>query len=92
MVLGAAAAALALQLGMTAPTVQNETPNLVQVREGPCSYGYDIDVYGRCYPNGVIPPQYQAARQYPRYRDSYGYYEPRRAYRDQYRRRYYRDD
>lgn len=28
-----------------------------------CGNGYDIDIYGRCYPNGVIPPQFQAARQ-----------------------------
>lgn len=91
MITGVAAAVLALQLA-TPAVAQNETPNLVQVREGPCSYGYDIDIHGRCYPNGVIPPQYQAARQYPRYRDSYGYYEPRRHYREQYRRPYYRDD
>jgi hypothetical protein len=52
-----AAAVLALQLGM--PAVQNEMPEVVQVG-GYCGHGYDIDIHGRCYPNGVIPPQYQA--------------------------------
>jgi hypothetical protein len=86
LITGAAAAVLALQLGMPA-VYHNETPNLVQVREGPCSHGYDIDIHGRCYPNGVIPPQYQAARQ------GYAYYGPRRSYREEYapRWRHYRD-
>ena len=87
MIIGVAAA-LALQLA-TPAVVQNETPNLVQVREGPCSYGYDVDIYGRCYPNGVIPWRYQAARQ------GYAYYGPRRYYREEYRprwrRHYYRE-
>jgi hypothetical protein len=78
-----AAAVLALQLGM--PAVHNETPtpDLVQVRGGWCGNGYDIDIYGRCYPNGVIPPQYQSARQgYYRGGSYYGddYYRPRRRY------------
>jgi hypothetical protein len=77
----AAATVIALQF-VTPAVVQDETPNLVQVREGPCSYGYDIDVYGRCYPNGVIPPQYQAARQ------GYAYYPSRRYYREEYRPRW----
>ncbi|MCA1414477.1 hypothetical protein I6F30_25475 [Bradyrhizobium sp. NBAIM20] len=85
----AAAAVLALQLA-TPAAIEGETPNLVQVREGPCSHGYDIDVYGRCYPNGAIPRQYQAARQ------GYDYDRPRRYYREEYRprwrHRYYRDD
>ena len=59
-----AAALLALQLGV--PAAQSETPSLIQVQY--CGHGYDIDIYGRCYPNGVIPPQYQAARRY-----GYGY-------------------
>jgi hypothetical protein len=45
-----AAAVLALQL-VTPAVVQ--APNLVQVREGPCSYGYDVDVYRRCYPRST---------------------------------------
>ncbi|WP_157088790.1 hypothetical protein [Bradyrhizobium jicamae] len=83
-----AAAVLALQLGM--PAVQhdqNEVP-VVQVRGGSCGHGYDVDIHGRCYPNGVIPPQYQAARQ------GYAYYPSRRYYREEYpprRRHYYRD-
>jgi hypothetical protein len=81
--ISAAAAVLALQLGT--PAVQNNMPEVVQVRGGPCGNGYDVDVYGRCYPNGVIPPQYQAARQ------GYGYYEPRRGYREEYRRPYYEE-
>lgn len=28
-----------------------------------CGDGYDLDLHGRCLPNGVIPPQFQAARQ-----------------------------
>jgi len=63
-----AAALLALQLGM--PAAQSETPSLIQVQY--CGHGYDIDIYGRCYPNGVIPPQYQAARRYG-YGQGYGY-------------------
>ena len=78
-----AAAVLALQLGM--PAVQNEMPEVVQVRGGWCSHGYDIDIYGRCYPNGVIPPQYQAARQYGGY-GAYGRYGGR--YHPRYYRRY----
>jgi hypothetical protein len=81
---GAAAAVLALQLATPAvqseaPTVQNEAP-VVQIRGGWCSHGYDIDIYGRCYPNGVIPPQYQAARQ----GYGYGYGYPHRYYRRHY--------
>ena len=63
-----AAALLALQLGM--PAAQSETPSPTQVQY--CGHGYDIDIYGRCYPNGVIPPQYQAARRYE-YGQGYGY-------------------
>ena len=88
MITGAVATVLALQLGVPA-VAQNETPNVVQVREGPCSYGYDIDIHGRCYPNGVIPPQYQAARQGDAYYGSRRYY--REEYRPQRRYRYYRD-
>jgi len=65
----AAATLLALQLGSPAaiqsevPAIQSDTP-IVQV--GWCGNGYDIDIHGRCYPNGVIPPQYQGARRYGR--------------------------
>ena len=71
MIVTIAAAALAAHLA-AAPT--GDTNSMVhQVRGGWCSHGYDIDIYGRCYPNGVIPPQYQAARQYRGY-GAYGRY------------------
>ena len=61
-----AAALLALQLGM--PAAQSETPSPTQVQY--CEHGYDIDIYGRCYPNGTVPPQFQSGSQgryyYPR--------------------------
>lgn len=53
-------AALALQLGMPASPPSTAVP-LIEVQQ--CGNGYDIDIYGRCFPNGVIPPRYQAARQ-----------------------------
>ena len=53
----AAAAAIAAHLGSAVPS-QNSLLSPVQY----CGHGYDIDIYGRCYPNGVVPPQYQAAR------------------------------
>jgi hypothetical protein len=53
----AAAAAMAAHLGSALPSESNL---LSQVQY--CGHGYDIDIYGRCYPNGAIPPQYQAAR------------------------------
>lgn len=59
------AAVIALQLA--APLPSNTAP-LIQVQQ--CGDGYDVDIYGRCFPNGVIPPQYQAARR--------GYYYGRR--------------
>jgi hypothetical protein len=76
MIVTIAAAAVAAHLG-AAPA--GDTNNF-QVRGGWCSHGYDIDIHGRCYPNGVIPPQYQAARQ--GYYRGYNYYpRPRRHYR-----------
>jgi hypothetical protein len=72
MIISIAAAALAAHLG-AAPVPSGDTNGLVQqVRGGSCSHGYDIDIHGRCYPNGVIPPQYQAARRYG-YGQGYGY-------------------
>ena len=55
-----AVTAIALQLGTSSPLLRAPAP-LIQVQQ--CGNGYDIDIYGRCFPNGVIPPQYQAARQ-----------------------------
>ena len=65
MIIAAAAAALALQLGLAhgateAPTVlaQYGFP-----RPPPCGHGWDIGGRdGMCYPNGYLPPQEQAAR------------------------------
>jgi hypothetical protein len=62
MILTIAAAALAAQLGSAAPS-QSGLLSPVQY----CGNGYDLDIRGRCYPNGVIPPQYQAARRYRAY-------------------------
>jgi hypothetical protein len=58
MLMSFAAAVIGLQLGAPLPS---EMIPLIQVQQ--CGNGYDIDIYGRCFPNGVIPPQYQAARQ-----------------------------
>lgn len=57
MLMSVAAAVIGLQLGVPLPS---ETIPLIQVQ---CGHGYDLDIHGRCFPNGVIPPQYQAARQ-----------------------------
>ena len=59
MLLTLAAAAIAAHLG-AAPLAESSPVRQVQY----CGNGYDIDIHGRCYPNGVIPPQYQAARRY----------------------------
>jgi hypothetical protein len=61
-----AAAAIAAHPGSVIPSDNNL---LSQVQY--CGNGYDLDVRGRCYPNGVIPPQFQAAR-----RGQYGYGGP----------------
>jgi hypothetical protein len=58
MIVTLAAAAIAAHLGSASPS-QSDLLSQVQY----CGHGYDIDIHGRCYPNGVIPPQYQAARQ-----------------------------
>ena len=57
--IGVAAAMLAIQLAASS-SLPGENVPLVQVQ---CGNGYDVDINGRCYPNGVIPPQYQAGRQ-----------------------------
>jgi hypothetical protein len=85
MIVTIAAAALAAHLG-AAPA--GDTNNLVRQVQY-CGHGYDIDIHGRCYPNGVIPPQYQAARQYQygayarygrQYQNHPRYYYHRRGY------------
>jgi hypothetical protein len=67
MIIHVAAAAIAAQLGTAVPSESNLT------RVQYCGNGYDVDVYGHCYPNGVIPPQFQAARRYGGY-GRYGAY------------------
>src|SRR5258705_8993292 len=78
MIVSIAAAALAVQLSMTpgsavAPVVAAPVlPQAVQYRvpayPPPCGDGWDLSARdGLCYPNGYLPPQEQAARQYPRY-------------------------
>jgi hypothetical protein len=77
MIVSIAAAALAVQLSMTpasavAPVSPQVLPQTVQYRvpvhPPPCGHGWDLSARdGMCYPNGYLPPQEQAARQYPRY-------------------------
>lgn len=70
MFMSVAAVVIAHQLGAGASFASpDETIPLIRVQQQ-CGDGYDIDIYGRCYPNGVIPPRYQAARQ--GYRGQYG--------------------
>ena len=77
MIVSIAAAALAVQLSMTpgsavAPVLaQAALPQTVQYRvpvhPPPCGHGWDLSARdGMCYPNGYLPPQDQAARQYQR--------------------------
>jgi hypothetical protein len=50
----------------------------------PCGHGADVDVRdGLCYPNGMVPPQYQQGRQQ--------YYGERYYQRPPQRRYYYQD-
>jgi hypothetical protein len=77
MTVSIAAAALAVQLSMTpgsavAPvSPQTALPQTVQygvpAHPPPCGHGWDLSARdGMCYPNGYLPPQDQAARQYQR--------------------------
>jgi hypothetical protein len=86
MIVTIAAAALAAHLG--AAPVGDINSLVHQVRRRWCSHGYDIDVHGRCYPNGVIPPQYQAGRQYYGGYGAYGRYGGRYQNHPRYYRRY----
>ncbi|MEH2569963.1 hypothetical protein [Bradyrhizobium sp. AZCC 2289] len=94
-----ASMALALQVGMAAPSPNDSQPLLEQVQyrayahPPPCGHGFDLSARdGLCYPNGYLAPQDQAARQYQYYR---GYRGGRYYDEDDYdrrpRRRYYRD-
>jgi hypothetical protein len=78
MIVSIAAAALAVQLSMTpgsavapvldAPVLPQAVQYGVPARPPPCGHGWDLSARdGLCYPNGYLPPQDQAARQYPRY-------------------------
>ena len=82
MIVSIAAAALAVQLSMTpgsavapvspqAVSPQTVLPQTVQygvpAHPPPCGHGWDLSARdGMCYPNGYLPPQDQAARQYQR--------------------------
>ena len=74
MIVSIAAAALAVQFSMTpgsAVAPDLVAPQAVQYRvpvhPPPCGHGWDLSARdGMCYPNGYLPPQDQAARQYQR--------------------------
>jgi hypothetical protein len=68
MIVTIAAAAIAAHLAGAPAGDTNYLVHQVQY----CGNGYDIDIHGRCYPNGVIPPQHQAARRYYGGRGYYG--------------------
>jgi hypothetical protein len=87
MIVTIAAAALAAHLGAASASAGDTKSLVQQVRGGWCSHGYDLDIHGRCYPNGVIPPQYQAARQYGGY-GAYGRHGGRYQHHPRYYRRY----
>jgi hypothetical protein len=53
-------AAVVLAVHIAAPPSSAPAP-LVRVQG--CSDGYDLDIYGRCLPNGAVPREFQAARQ-----------------------------
>ena len=75
MFMSIASVALALQMGTPAstplegePLVQTVQYYRVPAHPPPCGDGWDLSAHdGLCYPNGYLPPQDQAARQYPRY-------------------------
>jgi hypothetical protein len=78
MIVSIAAAALAAQLSATpgsavapvldAPVLPQTVQYGVPAHPPPCGHGWDLSARdGLCYPNGYLPPQEQAARQYPRY-------------------------
>jgi hypothetical protein len=73
MFMSIASLALALQMGPPA-SIPPESEPLIQtvqyyrapVHPPPCGHGWDLSARdGLCYPNGYLPPQDQAARQYP---------------------------
>jgi len=67
-----AGVALALQLGGPAYPLNEGNPPIQEIqyyrygRPPPCGHGYDVDSRdGMCYPNGMVPPQFQPGRYYP---------------------------
>ena len=89
MIVSIAAAALAVQFSMTpgsavapdlvAPVLPQNVQYRVPVHPPPCGHGWDLSARdGMCYPNGYLPPQDQAARQYQRHYGG-GRYPARRA-------------
>ena len=73
MMVSIAAAALAVQVSMipgsaVAPVLPQAVQYRVPVHPPPCGHGWDLSARdGLCYPNGYLPPQDQAARQYQGY-------------------------
>ena len=73
MIVSIAAAALAAHLSTTpgasaAPVSPQHVQYRVFAHPPPCGHGFDLSARdGLCYPNGYLPPQEQAARQYRRY-------------------------
>jgi hypothetical protein len=72
MFMSIAGVALALQMGPPAsippesePLIQTVQYHRVPAHPPPCGHGWDLSARdGLCYPNGYLPPQDQAARQY----------------------------
>jgi hypothetical protein len=74
MIVSIAAAALAFQVGtmpgsaVAPPVLPQAVQYRVPAHPPPCGHGWDLSARdGLCYPNGYLPPQEQAARQYRPY-------------------------
>lgn len=72
MLVSLAAVMLVAQLGSPAPAPSRGEAFVLQAQyrvyahPPPCGNGWDLSARdGLCYPNGYLPPQDQAARQYP---------------------------
>jgi hypothetical protein len=58
-----------------APPLPQAVQYRVPAHPPPCGDGWDLSARdGLCYPNGYLPPQEQAARQYPQYNRGGGRY------------------
>jgi hypothetical protein len=80
MMFGLAAIAFAAQLTVRPPEIGgSELRHEAQYRPyghpPPCGHGFDLDARdGFCYPNGMVPPEFQTGRRYyggPRYGGRY---------------------